>query len=97
MNFNKEIKQTHDEIQKLHDQYQTLNDSLAEKFSDLAQVVKSNVLQKQPIEQTTKQTFPSRIDVYVHSTTSPPYTSLIVSSMLLFQMGLIGWILIKKN
>jgi hypothetical protein len=102
MNFNKEIKQTHDEIQKLHDQYQTLNDSLVEKFSDLAQTVKSNVLQKIPAEQPAKQTsYPSRVDVYIHSTTTTTpttyTTSLIVSSVLIIQMGLIGWILTKKS
>jgi hypothetical protein len=46
MNFNKEIKNTHEEILKLHDKFQMLNDNVSTKLDSLTQIISENYIKK---------------------------------------------------
>lgn len=93
MNFNKEIKHTHDEIQKLHEQFDQLNSSLAQQFQDITNVVRENA----PVTLTTPNvaTDTKKIEVVVRYEDST-FTRYTLNAILALNVCLIG-IFVAKN
>jgi uncharacterized protein CbrC (UPF0167 family) len=87
MNFNKEIKQTHDEIQKLHDQYSEFNMTLSQKLDDITTHLKTDDCEKQ-----------YKFDVVVHHIHNNCQTNpnILLTTIILMQLGLIGILWYKK-
>jgi hypothetical protein len=51
MNFNKEIKNTHDEILRLHDKFQLLNDNVSNKLDSLVIAISEKSIKTESTEE----------------------------------------------
>lgn len=51
MNFNKEIKNTHDKILRLHDKFQLLNDNVSNKLDSLVIAISEKTIKTKSTEE----------------------------------------------
>lgn len=93
MNFNKEIKYTHDEIQKLHQQFDQLNESLAKQFQDIANVVKEHSVPYTMVA-TTNNNDTKKIEVVVKHE-ELPLLKYTMQTIIVMNVCLMGWFVNK--
>lgn len=101
MNFNKEIKNTHDEIMKLHDKFQSLNDNVLFKLDEINQTISDNFSKNKPIEsllhnmdehKDVKEINSNKVDIIIKQ---PQFINTIIVVMLLLNICVTGVFLLK--